>query len=500
MNPSSRVAATGAAIYWGFVFALVVGVFVAPAFPSQDGPIHLYNFGLIESLTSVDAERGEVFRFDITSPTNLGLPLFGSLLMRGLPGWLVERLLVALHVLALAWFCVAWRRAQGREPFPAAYAGLAFCLPWSLFMGFYSFQLASDLALVALVWGWRWRGRPLSFLAPVMGIAGAAVLFVHAVPAALLAVLLAVMLAIGNGADADQRIPLHFGRAIVVALPIALIVLWAISGTRAETGGEWRWQSASYVLVYLATFGTFVYEGQLLPALVVCGVFVSLCVTGRSAREPAGEPSRTHFVWCAAAVLAVLHLVLPDVVGGGGYLTGRFAWWIPLLLLPAIECNEGRLLGVEKRLLPPALAVLGLGATILLAAPSAMRVAEVQTAAAANPVEGSVSAAIFDRDPRSTANLEPLRHVVAWFAMERGIVTTNYQARERFFPIRLTTQATRSLPDIDINAAWETDWAKLPLDALLAIDANEADRSRLARSFDSVWLDSRKRVELWRRK
>ncbi len=480
--------ASDAALYWGFVALLIAGVFAMPAFPSQDGAIHLYNFGLIESLASGDPGRGEFFRVEIDSPIHLALPRLGSLLIGWLPAWAVERLFIALHVAMLAWFAVAWLRAHERAPYPGAWAALAFAFPWSLFMGFYAYQLASDIALLALVAAWRWRDASLLKLAGVVWIAGAFVLAFHAVAAALFAALIALLPVV---ADRDRAIVQRLVRGAALSLPILLAILSILSSADGEA--PWRWPDPSYAIVYLATLGRFVFQGQLLSALVVAGTFLFLCARRESL---ASAP----YVWSSAALLALLHLALPDALGGGGYLTGRFAWWIPLLLLPALDCDETSGATFDRRWLPPALALLSIAMTIRLAAPSAAIAAEVQQGAALHPIDGRISAALFDRDPRSEANLEPLRHAVAWFAMDGGIVTTNYQARERFFPVRLTERAARLHPDVDVNAAWETDWGRLPLDALLSVDAEEADRERLARNFESVWLDSSKRVELWRRR
>jgi len=481
-TPGSR----DAAFYWGFVALLVAGVFALPGFPSQDGPSHLYSFGLIDSLMAGDPERGAFFRFEIDSPTNIALPLLGSLLIQIVPPGLLERFLIALHVVAVACFSVGWRRVHDRAPYPAAWAGLAFAFPWALFMGFYSFQLASDLALLLLIPAQRTAASGRSSVGSLLLASlasGCLILLVHAVAALLFALVLALCFV----CEPSRALGGRLFRGAVVSLPTLAVIGWALSGGDASGTADWRWADFSYAFVYFTTLGGFVFPGQWLPGALIAGVFVFCCVRG-------GGLSRLPLVAAAAAMLSALHFLLPDFAGGGGYLTGRFAWWIPLLLLPAFE------VGPRLRWLGPALAFLSLGTTLLIAWPHALQVGEIQRTARDHGVAGRISAALFDRAPRSNANLEPLRHVVAWFAMDDGLLITHYQARERFFPVRFAPRARREWPDVDINYAWESDWARLPLDALLAVDANEDDRGRLRRNFDSVWIDSAKRVELWRRK
>ncbi|MCP4038552.1 MAG: hypothetical protein GY733_16550 [bacterium] len=476
--------------YWAGVAAIVAGLWLAPAIPTQDGPIHLYNFGLLLDLLTGQGERGTTFRIELSTITNLGLPALGLALSKAMPPWAVERAIVSLHVVLLAWFAASWLRTTGCRVYPAAFVALGFATPWSLFMGFYGFQLASDLALLALVLGWKLRERSLASIATAALSTGAFTLFFHAAPAALLAGLLGLMQLTATA----QPVPRRILRAFCVAMPTLSLVAFALAP--GEPDSAWVWRDFDYVFVYLATLGTLTFAPQLTACLLVVAAWIVLCLPGE---RPRGSGDALRFAWIAAAALAGLHLTLPDVAGGGGYLTGRFAWWIPLLLLPAIDTTPTAVGGIKRTLLPTALALLSLSSTLFAALPSARQVAEVVHAAERHPVEGTLTAAIFDRDPRTRANIEPLRHVAAWFVMEGGVLTTNYQARAPFFPVRLSDAARARLPDVDINAAWETDWSRLPIDALVTIDAGEEDRRILTRRFESVWIAQRKRVELWRR-
>ena len=73
-------------------------------------------------------------------------------------------------------------------------------------------------------------------------------------------------------------------------------------------------------------------------------------------------------------------------------------------------------------------------------------------------------------------------------------------ARVPFFPVRFNEQALARFPDVDIDAAWSTQWDQLPIAALVTIDAQPADRQKLEAGFESSWIAMNQRVELWRRR
>ncbi|MBW2294430.1 MAG: hypothetical protein JRG94_19285, partial [Deltaproteobacteria bacterium] len=148
-----------ARFYWASVAGIILLLWIAPAIPTQDGPSHLYNLALIDDLLGDTPSRATFYQLDFHSFTNLGFIAVGLPLAKFLPSWAVERAVLSLHVVLLALFATLWLAQSGRRVYPTAWVALAFSLPWSLFMGFYSYQLGSDLALLALCLAWKQRDR-----------------------------------------------------------------------------------------------------------------------------------------------------------------------------------------------------------------------------------------------------------------------------------------------------------------------------------------------------
>lgn len=492
-SPSDRPAVNtrDARIYWALVVGLVILCFAAPAIPTQDGPSHRYNLTLIAELLGDAPPRGTLHRLAFESPTNLGFIVVGLPLSAALPGWAIERSVIALHILFIAIFSTWWLHECGRRVYPTAFVGLAFALPWSLFMGFYSYQLGADLALLCICLTFRLRQNIFPTAAVVGWGCGALVLAFHAVAASLLAGLLALV----QLTDVRQTAGSRLLRAGAIALPLLAAVLYTVSGGPGDAKLEWR--DLDYVLLTLATLGTLTFSTQLLTCLLISLGFALLCLPGQI---PRSWDWAALFSLAAAASLALLHVLAPDFTAGGGYLTGRFAWWIPLLALPLLNIAPLARWNVPRSFVPISMAVVSLGGTLISAAPSAQLVAEVEAAAQHNQVTGTVAAALYTRTPLRDALVDPLRHVAAHFAVEHGVLMTNYQARVPFFPLRFTREAQAQFPRVDINQAWLTDWGRLPIAALVAVDAQPDDRRALRLQFNSAWRSQSERVELWRRK
>jgi hypothetical protein len=491
-NSDEPVASAGLALgYWTSVAAIVLLVWLAPAIPTQDGPSHLYNLALIDELLSDSPPRSNVHELQFSTLTNVGFIAVALPLGTVLPLWAVERAILSLHIVLIALFATSWLAQTGRPRFPIAWVGLAFCLPWSLFMGFYGYQLGADFALLALCAGWKRRDSNAIDLTVRSLVSGVLILAFHAAAAALFAGLLALMQLTNPRVAFVER----SARAGMTSLPLLVIAFASVSG--GGNGSPPEWQGIDYVVLTLATIGTLSFSSQLITCLLVAFGWIVLCLPGESPRL---RDHAARFAFAGGLALITLHILLPDRIGGGGYLTGRFAWWIPLITLPLLETGAMATGRIKRELLPFAIAFVSIGSTLISAAPDARLVAEVEEAARNHPVKGVIASAIFDRTPKSDAMIEPLRHVSSLFVREEGILMTNYQARVSFFPLRFTDGAKSRFPHIDINAAWETNWRRLPISELVSIDANQDDRIALSHGFESVWKSEQNRVELWRKR
>ena len=477
--------------YWAAVVGIVVAVWLAPAIPTQDGPSHRYNIALISDLLGDGPYRSNLHELRIESVTNLGFLAVALPIAKALPLWAVERFALSLHVVLIALFSTLWLTHTGRRTFPAAWVGLGFCFPWSLFMGFYGYQLGADIALVTLCLAWLKRDSLLLTLASLSLIATAGIVLFHAVAAALFAGLVGLTQLASPHRGGMERII----RAAAVSIPGLVIVAFAVLG-----GGDSsppQWSAASYLFATLATFGMLSFSSQALTCLLVLALWLLLCLPNAT---PGPRDHAARFSFFAGIALVILHLTLPDRIGGGGYLTGRFAWWIPLVTLPLLQTGPAFAGRLQREWIPVAIAFVSIGSTLIGAAPDAFLAAEIEKAARAHPVTGTIATAIFDRNLKSDSMIEPLRHVSSLFVRDQGVLMTNYQARVPFFPLRFTEAAKARFPHIDINAAWETKWHRLPITNLLSIDANSDDRRILSVHFESTWKSEQNRVELWRKR
>ncbi len=142
-----------------FLAPAVAGVWSTPCFPTQDGPIHLYNARIVLAELRGETTFQDEFAIEWAPFTNcLGqLGLAGLLL--GLPPWVAHQVMVTVTLCGFA-AAIFWlrRRVAGREGSVVAATlsvFLAINLIWLL--GFEGFLIGCSIGL--LVIGFWWRSR-----------------------------------------------------------------------------------------------------------------------------------------------------------------------------------------------------------------------------------------------------------------------------------------------------------------------------------------------------
>jgi hypothetical protein len=487
-------------VWWSAIVALLLLVWLAPTFPTQDGPSHLYNLVLFKGLWQGDPHFTTHHLLDQHSTTNLGFLILSWPLSLVMPIWAVERAIVTIHLLLISYFALSWLRVTSRPTFPTAWMAFAFAFPWPLFMGFYGFQLACDLAMLGVCAAWRLRTRPLLQAAPALWLLGLAIVPFHPGGAGLFALFVALIDLTRPGAPFLRGITrgLCLSMPVVVALALTLTHQPALQPDMVPPLG---WQSVGYNLMLLVTFASVTFAGQGLVFLLVASSFVYLCLRPNQAPHVAPDHA-IRFCLAGSASLLLIHLILPDTGFGGGFMTGRFVGWVPLLLLPLLNTakSSATLGGRLPSLLAPAVGIASIASHAIALAPLSKDLGEIRDAGRSNTSDGIVAGVFFDRRGSTTAMIEPLLHIDSYFAIPRGILATNYEAKAAFFPIRRSEEGARDFAQIDRAALRDIEWRSLLVDLLVTIDATPADRENISEGYLPVWRGGRERVEAWRRR
>jgi hypothetical protein len=351
------------------VVAYIVWILSLPAWPSQDGPIHLYYVHVMRELLSHHATvYSRYYTIKHVLPpyalyyyTLLALSRLCSLL-------LADRLVLCAYVLLFVFGFRYIARTIGPSADLSTLLAVALALNWSAGMGFLNYTLSLALAFWAIGFWLRFNGRSLGrrliFLLLV-----AAVTLTHPVPLIILLVFCAVdwtqRLVFRGKAGGDPQRTCFTADLVVLglsALALLYVRRFAMAHAPSQAGAaprDYIHEVGRHALGMLRLHGLALLFGHSLPILfyllgtvAVLVIAYSLAVAQRLRNQKARRwrPSDTWLVY--SIVLLVLIPFLPSDLNDAFYFRERLSilvWLVPLL------AASGWTASVSRGLLRPAL-------------------------------------------------------------------------------------------------------------------------------------------------
>jgi len=322
-------------LFYVLLAAAVAVTLFQRAFPSQDGPLHLYYSDVLANLLQGTGVYSQAFEIKHLFPPYAFEPYLLVGLSALLPPLLAEKVLVALAIVsfALAFRYLVHAIDPGNELIPLAAVPLA--TNKLLYMGFYNYSLG--VATAILVMGFWLRhydrlttGRFAGFVALILLLAS-----MHPVALFITLVFIALHLALvlwgrfraARGAVSERvRTALEqSARAIACALISASTMLWLLTFRSAGelAGFEEHRHSRLLQLLKLSPVSPFTsaaYRGvlALLIAILVCGAAARLWQARRTLR------AADWAVPAMALACASAFLVVPWEVNSGAHFPDRF--------------------------------------------------------------------------------------------------------------------------------------------------------------------------------
>jgi len=339
--------------YWLGAAAVLVPIWVAGRFPTEDGPAHLY--------------YTEVYR-DLADPRSIFQPFFERgvhwntpnltyfWLQYGLAGvfepHLAQRVAVTLIVVATIGATLVLSRRLSADIGVGALTSLVLLHNSFLYSGYFSFLAGLPFLLLALAL----LVGPLDcadlarheLAANLFGLVllGVLAFYSHLVVAGVFLLLVALRAAYWPGMRGARR-----WLITIAAAPVAVLILSYLAGPSMGGGGV-RWSAPSDVFHSLVRM--WFWQGFAVPDLGyririwTLRVVLLLLVwwSGKEVIRGTASPSR-RLVLFAALGLLLLRLVVPDAVGQGGVLLQRLdliAWTLALPALSPQLSRKGQLL------------------------------------------------------------------------------------------------------------------------------------------------------------
>ncbi len=426
------------------VFALLVPLWSFHYFPSQDGPLHLYNAVAFRDYHNADRPMfRRIFRQNTEIVPNWVAPHALPVLLRFLEPELAEKLLFSLYLIAFPLavrYCLKSIRPSAA---PLSLAALAWVPNQFYHMGFEDFCLSLPLFFLTLGYFLRHR-RGFGYL---HGSVLAALLLLTYITHLLSAAMVLPVIGMVALFEAWPMRRTLAGRVralmpmVLAMVPVTAVALYFLLQPHPTTRSfEYPkgWAHRFYFIIsWMRGLGWL----DLIPDAVVVGLFivVSIVVARRLRRVGAWSLATRRAaggLLAATALFLAAFLLAPDYVGGGAMILVRLAAY-PLFLLPlwwaAVPLTPGafrRLQTVVAAVTLPALAMmLALDcvnyrtANRYLADFSALA-AQVEPNSTLLPVRFEDDAAYELGSPqrRIAVGVDPFRHAASFGLGERGVV------------------------------------------------------------------------------
>ena len=212
--------------------ALLAALGVVRYLPTHDGPQHIFLAHLENHFSDPGATYSDYYK-PTTALTSRGFALVYGPLAELLPWRSAVQVTLAILLLTWAWGVLAFVNAVSPRRRVLGLIGFGLAFQWSLYMGFFSFVLATGLGLftLAIAFGsaeWTWKRR--------LAIAALLLLqaFCHVFAAEVVGLSLVVVVAFRH---AKREWPRELGRLALMGIPTALIAIHAagwMGGPSAE--------------------------------------------------------------------------------------------------------------------------------------------------------------------------------------------------------------------------------------------------------------------------
>lgn len=464
--------------FWAITLFQVIPFLTIPFFPSLDGPSHLYNANIINSLVF---HSNTVFQkyFSINTEP---IPNWTSLLLLSIlkilfPSYLCEKILLIVLLTGMPYL---FRRliikiaSDGRY---YSYLVFPFTHTTFLYLGFYNFCLGILFLLIALIY-WishadaHFKTKHTAVLAllflmtyfsnPLLFLVLSAIIFIH---------LCVHSFYQKNRRSVSWQISIFYSKLMTLfaalILPLAFLFYFFFSRSTMQIH---TWNTFDQLLRFLQL--NYLIEGRnaflffwVFACLVIFTISVALVRTLRSSknREP-GHPQpgpgkhedHANRIWLFLSLIVFLlfYFIAPDSAGSATFINLRILLVIYLLLIAFLASMETS--GIESVI--AAFLILLINIFVLSSNYSDMRersniALACHSASLCIPGNSIVLPVNLSRDPMTG-------HVTDYLATDRRIMlTSNYEAETGYFPViwKNKTQPTYyqgTYPDTGLDHAF----------------------------------------------
>ncbi|MDL1979996.1 MAG: hypothetical protein LWX02_00700 [Deltaproteobacteria bacterium] len=483
--------------YIFFLCAHIGLVWFLKYFPTQDGPSHIYNIGILHDLLNGGKEWGNYFTYKLHAVPNLGFNLLAYPMLHFFPPLVAEKLFVSMYIVLMGCSVPLLLHVFNKPSMPLSFFVFPVMFNFTLLMGFYSYVVTIPLFLIAFSLCWKNYNHSRIFKFVFLNITGLIIFYFHLIPFVLFLISL-IVITIVRSTDSKERI-VELVKLLATISPIILNLIFYLIHSPKNPFPEISYLlSVSRYIRLLSDLFSFsavnfspwqMFAASPVMFLYLLFTYSSVKDIYKRNRQNKAVPDSEKFLLFLSSALILIYLFAPFRFGGGSFFNQRFPWVIFLIILPLFKIPEGTF---WKRF----------GSKIIVGAVSFFFVFNAVTLwQQSSKVEKFLSGlhaelpkgafimtykAIKPERPK----VDILLHAASYYGIFKKCVNIgNYETGLYYFPVKFKDTIPNFPSESQISYAPETiDWLDYPsIQYLLGWEIDKNNMENLSKFFHIIW-------------
>lgn len=428
-------------------------IWLLPYFPSQDGPVHIYNLTILNDLLHGGHDWGKFFIFKFRLIPNLGFYSIAYPLMQLFSPMTTERLFISLYILLMGLSFLYFLHSFKRPLFPLAFFIFFVIFNFNLMMGFYSYTITIPLLLIAISLQWKYRSWHEVYKFLLINSLGIILFIFHLIPFCLFLIFSVCISFVEK--RKNKKIYVFF-RRICTLIPCIVLFLFYFLGNKNVNPitlnitffSNLKLKQFLFVRIYLITelflfstdifsrlflFSTNIFSRwKMIPFLII--IFFFILFAYESIKKIGSDYLNgyrieiTHKLLLGFVIIIFfIYIFAPSRWGVGSFFNQRFPWVIFLFSIPLLRIPNKKLLKKFNVIIIAVICFLFLINSIIFCKESI----KIENYLVGSKIEIPEGAFVmgYKKPKREWARVDVLLHAISYYGISKKFVNLNfYQA------------------------------------------------------------------------
>jgi len=500
-------------LYLLFIFVHIGLVWLLPYFPTQDGPSHAYNLGILHDLLNGGMEWGRYFNYKLHATPNLAFTLLSYPLLQFFSPIVVEKIFISIYIVMLGSSTYFFLDTFNKRSLPFIYFVFPLIFNFNLMMGFYSYVISVPIFLIAFSISWKIRNRSIVCKFIFINLAGLIIFYFHIIP--FIFFLLSLLCITIVQSKEFKRIIFDLIKLIIIISPSLLVLFLYLAKSTKSFIPDFSYLSSISRYIYLRNdlffFSTVTFSPwQMLPGFIFTFLFLSFFIL--SVYSLTKDPddgwvkikdisASDKVLICLSSFFLLIYFITPFRFGGGDFFNQRFPWVVLLILLPLLRINKKFFSERFVLVSISSVAIIFFVFNTAILWQQSKKVEKFLSGLNTDIPKGAYVMTYKKIDPKAgLPRIDALMHAASYYGIFKGCVDIgNYETGLDYFSIKFKDNIP-SFPSLD-QIAYKSEtivWPDYPsIQYLLGWGINKNDNNKLNNFFHVIYRNDP--FSLWER-